>query len=77
VTPELKAALWRGSLHALVVSAISFFTLWADPNIGTRTLVSGAVLPGLTILGTRFFGEGFMDSRRAAREALPPGEPKP
>jgi hypothetical protein len=72
MTPEFKVALLRGLGHAAIVGAISFFTLWADPNISTRTLVSGSMLPALTILGTRWFGEGFLDTRKAAN-----GEPKP
>jgi len=67
LTPEFRAALVRGVFHALLVSAVAFFTAWQDPNIAMRTLVSVAVLPGLSILGARFFGEGWLDSRQAAK----------
>ncbi len=69
MTPELKAALLRGLAHAATVAAIQFFTFWTHPKIDTRTLVSISLLPALTMLGTRFFGEGFMDARSAKAAA--------
>lgn len=61
---EFKAALARGIFHAVLVSLTAFLTAWVDPSISTRTLVTVSVMPGLTVLGTRFIGEGWLDTKR-------------
>lgn len=55
----------------MLVGLTAFFTAWNDPTIPTRTLVSVSMLPALAVLGTRFFGEGFLDAGRAAKPGTP------
>lgn len=62
MTGEFKSALLRGIFHACLVSLTSLLYAWNDPNIPWRSLVSITVLPGLTVLGTRFIGEGWYDT---------------
>ena len=61
---EFRSALARGIFHAVLVSAVSFLTLWVDPSMSTRALITASLVPGLTVLGTRFIGEGWFDTKR-------------
>lgn len=73
MTDEFRASLYRGIFHAVLVGLFSFFTLWTDPTVSVRTLVSASMIPALTVLGTRFIGEGWYDTKKAqaaARQAL-------
>lgn len=64
---EFKSALTRGVFHAVLVSLTTFLYTWTDPSIPWKSLVSISLIPGLTILGTRFIGEGWYDSARNKR----------
>ena len=66
VNDQFKIALWRGLMHAGLVAAAAFLTTWTDQDISWRTLISATLLPALTVLGTRFVGEGWYDTSRAA-----------
>ena len=57
---EFREALARGLVHAGLVSAIMFLTYWTDPRLSWKTLISISLIPGLTILGTRVLGEGWL-----------------
>ena len=69
MTPEIRVALLRGLLHAALVSTTTFLYTWTDPNIPWKSLLSISLIPGLTILGTRFIGEGWYDVAAAKRAA--------
>lgn len=90
MSDEMRVALLRGLLHGGLVSTASFLTLLPDPNISWRTLVSGTFLPAVTVLGLRWFGEGWYDTKKAAEQdakraetvtkivlGLPPDPPEP
>lgn len=68
MTPEMRDALLRGLMHASLVASASFLTLFPDPNIPYRTLISGTFLPAVTVLGVRWIGEGWYDTKRVQKE---------
>lgn len=65
---EFKIALVRGLLHAGLTAAMSFLILWTDPSISYRSLISGALVPAIMVLGTRFIGEGWYDTNKLKKE---------
>lgn len=67
---EFRSALVRGSIHAAMVSTITFLYTWTDPAIPWKSLVSISVIPGLMVLGTRVLGEGWYDT---VKKPLIPG----
>lgn len=71
MTPEMKQALVRGLFHAGLVGAMSFLTIWTDPTISMRGLITAALVPAITVLGTRFIGEGWYDSAKAVQVGTP------
>lgn len=66
---EFRAALGRGLFHAVLVSFMSFLVAWVDPDISYRSLITISLTPGLTVLGARFIGEGWYDTKQAAKLA--------
>lgn len=63
MTPEYKTALIRGLIGAGITAGGVFFTVAATANLTAAFLAAGAAAFGF--LGTRFLGEGTVDSQRA------------
>jgi hypothetical protein len=70
MSPEFRTALSRGILHALIVGATAFLAAWSTSD-DPKTLIIATVTPMLTVLATRFLGEGAVDTRAAERPGSP------
>jgi hypothetical protein len=66
MSPEFRVALVRGILHALLAGGLAFLGVWSQTD-DLKTLSIAFATPALTVLGTRFLGEGWRDTVLARR----------
>lgn len=71
MSPEFRSALVRGLVHAALVMLFTLLSVWTNTNLTHRELISLSVLPGLMVLGTRFIGEGWYDTKQAQKVGTP------
>ena len=58
-----QIAAARGVLAAALAGGLAFLAVWSQTE-DVRTLVIAGLTPALTVLGTRFLGEGWIDRPR-------------
>ena len=59
-----KIAAARGLLAAVVSGGLAFLAVWSQTD-DLKTLLIAGLTPGLTTLGIRFLGEGWLDRGNA------------